>query len=332
MRARFFGPEASTLWNRQRLQSLLGSQYRHNALDIRDRHAITSLFARLGSAIELVIHTAAQPSHDWAAREPFTDFDINAGGTLNILEATRQHAPNAVFIFTSTNKVYGDAPNDLPLVELRTRWEIDRGHRYWDGITEDMSIDRSLHSIFGASKVAADILVQEYGRYFGMATACFRGGTLTGPQHSATALHGFLAYVMRCTMSGAPYTVYGYKAKQVRDAIHSHDLVRAFHEFFKAPRAGEVYNIGGGRSSNVSVFEAMQLCQEIAGRDLDWIYSAENRIGDHIWWVSGNQRFQDHYPNWKIAYDTRTILTEMFEENPNRWVHRSRATGRKVVS
>jgi CDP-paratose 2-epimerase len=221
MRRVFFGADASTDWNRRRVQETLGKKYVHHDLDIRDRDAILSMFRRYGSAIELVIHTAAQPSHDWAAREPLVDFDINAVGTLNLLEAVRLHADQATFIFTSTNKVYGDRPNSLPLRELETRWEIDPEHTYWNGIREDMSIDDCLHSIFGASKVAADVLVQEYGRYYGLRTACFRGGTLTGPRHSAAELHGFLAYVMRCVMTGTPYTVYGYKGKQVRDAIHS---------------------------------------------------------------------------------------------------------------
>jgi CDP-paratose 2-epimerase len=319
MRATFFGEEASTAWNVERLQSQLGDGYRHHDLDVRDRGAILALFERYGSSIDLVIHAAAQPSHDWAAREPFTDFDINAVGTLNVLEAARLHAPEAVFIFTSTNKVYGDTPNRLPLEELEKRYEIDPGHPYADGITEDMSIDRSLHSLFGASKVAADVLVQEYGRYFDMRTACFRGGTLTGQLHSATELHGFLGYVMRCTMTGTPYTVYGYKGKQVRDAIHSLDLVRAFHEFFKSPRVAEVYNIGGGRFSNCSVLEAIDLSQEIAGRELEWSYEDRNRIGDHIWWIGSNARFQSHYPDWRMEYDVPRILKEIHEANRERW-------------
>ena len=258
MRQVFFGPEASTSWNQARVQEALGDRYVHLDVDIRDRDGILALFREYGQSVELVIHTAAQPSHDWAAREPFIDFDINAVGTANLLEAVRLHSDEATFIFTSTNKVYGDRPNSLPLVELETRWEIEPGHTYGNGIREDMSIDACLHSLFGASKVAADVLVQEYGRYFGLRTACFRGGTLTGPRHSAAELHGFLAYVMRCVMTGTHYTVYGYKGKQVRDAIHSLDLISAFHEFFRAPRVGEVYNIGGGRFSNASVLEAIR--------------------------------------------------------------------------
>jgi CDP-paratose 2-epimerase len=319
MRAIFFGEEASTAWNVENLSKRLGRTYRHHHVDIRDRAEMLAIFKRYGSSVELVIHTAAQPSHDWAAREPYTDFDINAGGTLNVLEATRLHAPDAVFIFTSTNKVYGDEPNLLPLIELPTRYEIDSNHAYADGITEDMPIDRTLHSLFGASKVAADVLVQEYGRYFNMSTACFRGGTLTGQLHSATELHGFLAYVMRCVMTGTPYRVYGYKGKQVRDAIHSVDLVRAFHEFFKQPRVAEVYNIGGGRFSNCSVLEAIQLSQDIAGRELTWSYTDEHRVGDHIWWVGSNARFQSHYPPWHMEYDVHRILKEIYESNLDRW-------------
>lgn len=319
MRRVFFGDEASTAWNAERLQRKLGARYKHYNLDIRDQDAIEGIFAALGTDIQLIIHTAAQPSHDWAARDPFTDFDVNARGTLTMLEAARQHCAEAVFIFTSTNKVYGDTPNRLPLQELDTRFEINPLHPYWTGIREDMSIDTSMHSLFGASKVAADVLVQEYGRYFGMRTACFRGGTLTGSQHSATQLHGFLAYLMRCTMTGTSYSVFGYKGKQVRDAIHSSDLIRAFHEVLKAPRVAEVYNIGGGRKSNCSVLEAIALCQEISGEVLDWSYVPQNRAGDHIWWVGDNSKFESHYPEWKQEYDVPRILREIYEENQGRW-------------
>jgi CDP-paratose 2-epimerase len=319
MREAFFGADGSTAANKARLEEGLGRNYVHYDVDVRDRSELDAIFARYGKAIELVIHTAAQPSHDWAAREPFTDFDINAVGTLNMLEATRLHVPGAAFIFTSTNKVYGDRPNALPLVELETRWEIESSHTYWNGIREDMPIDECLHSLFGASKVAADVLVQEYGRYFAMATACFRGGTLTGPHHSAAELHGFLAYVMRCVMTGRPYTVYGYKGKQVRDAIHSADLISAFDEFFRAPRIAEVYNIGGGRFSNASVIEAIRLSEAIAGEALDWSYAEANRIGDHIWWIGDNGRFEAHYPGWRLTYDVRRILEEIFEANRERW-------------
>ncbi len=319
MRKTFFGEEGSTAWMRQRLESTLGASYTHVDADIRDRESMAALFTRYGSAISLVIHAAAQPSHDWAAREPFTDFDVNAVGTLNVLEATRHHAPDAVFIFTSTNKVYGDTPNRLPLIELETRWEIDPSHTYVTGISEDMSIDATLHSIFGASKVAADVMVQEYGRYFGMRTTVFRGGTLTGPNHSAAELHGFLAWVMRCTMGGLPYRVFGYGGKQVRDAIHSADLNQCFAEVFANPRIGEVYNIGGGRASNCSVIEAIHACQEISGRELDWTYVDENRVGDHIWWIGDNAKFEDHYPNWSLTHTIDSILREMHETNRDRW-------------
>lgn len=319
MRRVFFGDEASTAWNVEQLRRTLGDRYRHHDLDVRDREALMQLLRDLGPEIALVLHTAAQPSHDWAAREPFVDFDVNAVGTLNVLEAVRTQCPEAVVIFTSTNKVYGDRPNELPLVELETRFEIDPEHPYREGIREDMSIDACLHSLFGASKVAADVLVQEYGRYFGIRTACFRGGTLTGPAHSATELHGFLGYVMRCTMTRTRYTVFGYKGKQVRDAIHSADLVRAFHAFFEAPRVAEVYNIGGGRFSNCSVLEAIERSQEIAGRTLDWTYEERNRIGDHLWWIGDNGKFQSHYPEWRQEYDVDRILKEIHENNRERW-------------
>ena len=262
--------------------------------------------------IALVVHTAAQPSHDWAAREPLTDFSVNANGTLNLLENTRQHTPDAVFIFTSTNKVYGDAPNRLPLKELDQRWEIDRTHAYFaHGIPETFSIDQSLHSLFGASKVAADVLVQEYGRYFTMKTACFRGGCLTGPGHSGTELHGFLAYLMKCAVTGKHYTVFGYKGKQVRDNIHSYDLVNAFWHVFQAPRVGEVYNIGGGRHANCSMLEAIAVCEKLTGRPMQWSYTDTNRTGDHIWWISDIRRFQEHYPGWRLTYDIESILREI---------------------
>jgi CDP-paratose 2-epimerase len=239
---------------------------------------------------------------------------------MNLLEATRLHAPEAVFVFTSSNKVYGDAPNRLPLVEHETRYEIESGHPYTDGIREDMSIDQNLHSLFGASKVAADVMVQEYGRYFGMHTVTFRGGTLTGPKHSPTQLHGFLGFVMRSTMSQSPYTVLGYQGKQVRDAIHSRDLIRAIDAFFQAPRHGEVYNIGGGRFSNVSVLEAIKLSQEIAGVELNWSYDERNRLGDHIWWIGSNAKFESHYPEWRLEYNVERILREIYEANVERWL------------
>jgi CDP-paratose 2-epimerase len=318
LRATFFGAEASTRDTRRRLERDLPT-YSHAAIDVRDRDAVLRLVARHGSEVAVVVHCAAQPSHDWAASDPLTDFDVNAVGTINLLEAVRRHSPEAPFIFCSTNKVYGDRPNDLPLVEEEMRYEIAHDHPYTGGITEDMPIDTCLHSVFGASKVAADVMVQEYGRYFGLRTACFRGGTLTGPNHAAAELHGFLAYVMRCAIAGRPYTVYGYKGKQVRDAIHAHDLVQAFDRFAAEPRSGEVYNIGGGRISHCSVLEAIALASEITGRELEWTYQEANRVGDHIWWVGSNARFISHYPGWTPTYDVRRILEEMYEANRERW-------------
>jgi CDP-paratose 2-epimerase len=310
MRSRFFGPEASTGSTRKLLESSL-KHYQHFEADIRDQGAIEGIFKKFGKDIKAVVHTAAQPSHDWAAREPHTDFSVNAVGTLNLLESTRLHCPEATFIFTSTNKVYGDTPNRLPLVATSKRWEIEASHPYASGIDETMSIDQTKHSLFGASKVAADVLVQEYGRYFGMRTVCFRGGCLTGPAHAGTELHGFLAYLMKCTVTGKPYRVFGYQGKQVRDNIHSHDLVEAFWQFFCAPRSGEVYNMGGSRHSNCSMLEAIDLCEEISGKKLSWTYVEDNRIGDHIWWVSDVRKFQSHYPRWKYRYDLTGILKEI---------------------
>lgn len=319
MRATFFGPEASTQPQRQRLQDELGDRYRHEALDIRDADGIGRLFRRFGSDVRLVVHTAAQPSHDWAAQDPATDFGVNAIGTLNLLEALRKHCPEAVFIFTSTNKVYGDRPNSLPLEELDTRYEIKAGHNYEDGIDESMSIDQCLHSVFGASKVAADVMVQEYGRYFNLRTACFRGGCLTGPNHQGAKLHGFLAYLVKCAVTDTPYTVLGYGGKQVRDNIHSADLIAAFDNFFQAPRCGEVYNIGGSRVSNCSLLEAIEICEGLTGRPMKRSYSDVNRTGDHIWWISDVGKFSEHYPDWQLTYDIRRILREIFEANVERW-------------
>jgi CDP-paratose 2-epimerase len=310
MRSQFFGPEASTKKRRDELiRSVHG--YEHHNIDIRDDADVTSLFKQHGSKIDAVVHTASQPSHDWAARDPQTDFTVNANGTLNLLEAARNFCPEAPFVFTSTNKVYGDTPNRLPLREMEKRWEIESGHEYEPGISESMNIDSTKHSLFGASKVAADILVQEYGRYFGMPTVSFRGGCLTGPAHAGTELHGFLSYLMICTVTGRPYRVFGYKGKQVRDNIHSFDLVEAFAEFIRAPRAGEVYNIGGGRHSNCSILEAIETCEEISGKKLSWNYEETNRIGDHIWWISDVRKFQAHYPKWKFRYGMREILKEI---------------------
>ncbi len=318
MRAEFFGAEASTRWMQSSLVSDLKG-FRHHDIDIRDEASIESLFASGGRAIEAVIHAAAQPSHDWAARDPQTDFTVNANGTLNLLEATRRHAPSAPFVFTSTNKVYGDTPNALPLLETDTRFELPDDHAYFGGIPETMSIDSSTHSLFGVSKAAADLLVQEYGRYFGLATACFRGGCLTGPGHSGAQLHGFLSYLMKCTVTGDHYTVFGYKGKQVRDNIHSADLVTAFEAFLMAPRSGAVYNIGGGRQANCSMIEAIELCESISGRALNWTYSDESRIGDHKWWVSDLTAFSTDHPAWKLRYGIKEILEDIYENNAERW-------------
>ncbi len=320
MRSVFFGEEASTLWNRGRVSATLKDRYRHFDFDIRDAAAVNHLFAEHQGSIAGVIHTAAQPSHDWAVNDPQTDFSVNANATLNMLEATRLYAPDAPFVFTSTNKVYGDRPNSLPLVELDTRWEIDPGHTYAGGIREDMSVDQTLHSLFGASKVAADVMVQEYGRYFNMPTVCLRGGCLTGPSHSGTRLHGFLAYLMKCVVTGTPYEVLGYKGKQVRDNIHSSDLVAAFAAFFADPECGAVYNIGGGRKSNCSMMEAIALCESISARKLNWSYRDENRIGDHIWWISDNGKFAKRYPQWEQKYNVAGILQEIFAMNEKRWL------------
>ncbi len=310
MRRTFFGDEASTRWNVERLQKDLPGYVHHNT-DIRDRAAVEQVFAEYGSRVGLVIHTAAQPSHDWAARDPHTDFAVNAQGTLNLLEATRKRCPEATFLFMSTNKVYGDAPNRLPLVEKETRWELDEKHPYFRGIDEAMSIDQSKHSLFGVSKAAADLMVQEYGRYFGLKTACFRGGCLTGPNHSGAELHGFLAYLMKCAVTGRKYTIYGYKGKQVRDNIHSRDLVEMFWQFHQKPRVAEVYNAGGGRFSNCSVLEAIRLCEDIVGRKMNVEYKDESRLGDHVWYISDQTKFKAHYPEWRQKYGLRETLVEM---------------------
>lgn len=312
MRSFFFGESASTQWNRNLLKDKYGNQYHHYDLDIRDRASIETIFDKYSADIELIIHTAAQPSHDWAAKDPHIDFTVNANGTLVLLEATRQYCPNAVFIFTSTNKVYGDTPNYLPLQEHETRWEIEPEHEYSYGIDESMSLDSSKHSLFGASKVAADILVQEYGKYFGMKTVSFRGGCLTGPSHSGTQLHGFLAYLMKCTITGEPYTIFGYRGKQVRDNIHSYDLVNAFYHFYLNPRCGEVYNMGGSRHSNCSMLEVITMCENLVEKKLPYTYTDENRSGDHIWYISDVRKFQAHFPQWQYKYNLQNILEDIY--------------------
>jgi CDP-paratose 2-epimerase len=312
MRSTFFGAEASTRWQIDLLKRRRG--YSHNAVDIRDPVGIDEIFNRHAPDIAVVVHCAAQPSHDWAVRDPMTDFTVNANGTLTLLEATRKHSPEAVFIFVSTNKVYGDRPNHLPLIEQDTRFELAPEHEWAErGFPEEMPIDQCLHSLFGASKVAADVLVQEYGRYFGMRTACFRGGCLTGPGHSGAQLHGFLAYLMRCAVTGHPYTVFGYKGKQVRDNIHARDLVEAFWAFFQRPLSGEVFNMGGGRHSNCSMLEAIAMAEELTGRPMQYSYAEDNRVGDHIWWISDTSKFQVLYPEWHYRYDIRSLMADIHE-------------------
>jgi CDP-paratose 2-epimerase len=320
MRASFFGPDASTLPATERLIELYPAEFRSVELDIRDTEGIERLFADCSRELELVIHTAAQPSHDWAASDPQTDFGVNANGTLNLLEAARAHAPDATFIFTSTNKVYGDRPNFLPLLEQETRLELPEHHVYYAGIPTTMPIDDCMHSLFGVSKVAADVMVQEYGRYFGMPTVCFRGGCLTGPSHAGARLHGFLSYLMRCTVSGDPYTVYGYGGKQVRDNIHSADVVEAFAQFHAAPKVAAIYNLGGGRESNCSMLEAIASCERIAGRCLEWELDERPRMGDHRWWISDLSSFRADYPGWRLQYDIDSILQEIHDDNADRWL------------
>jgi CDP-paratose 2-epimerase len=322
MRGQYFGAHASTAPNVARLHDALGSDYTHYDIDVRDRDAILDLFKRYRAEISVVVHAAAQPSHDWSARAAFTDFDVNAVGTLNVLESARQHCSEAPFIFCSTNKVYGDAVNALPFEELDERYELPDTHDYVDGIREDFQIDASLHSPFGVAKLAADILVQEYGRYFGMNTVCFRGGTLTGPSHAAAELHGFLAYVVRAAMEHRRYTIFGYKGKQVRDAIHARDVVAAFIAFFHRPRPASVYNLGGGRTSNASVAEALTIAQEITGTEIEIEYREESRIGDHIWWISSNRKFIDDFPEWEVTYDIPSIIRDIYETNVENWVAR----------
>jgi CDP-paratose 2-epimerase len=311
MRSTFFGDDASTAWNRSRLQSDVRG-YRHVDADIRDADAMEAVFRRHAGSIATVIHAAAQPSHDWAAMDPITDFTVNANGALVLLEMTRRFAPTASFIYMSTNKVYGDTANRLPLVELDSRWECDASHRYAEyGIDESMSIDTAMHSLFGVSKASADLMVQEYGRYFGIPTACFRGGCLTGPAHSGVPLHGFLSWLVKCAVTSQPYTVLGYKGKQVRDNIHAADLVSALWHFFRKPRVAEVYNIGGSRHSQCSMLEAIAICERLTGRPMNWRYSEDNRAGDHIWWVSDVRKFQSHYPEWRYRYDLEGLIGEI---------------------
>ena len=323
MRAQFFGPEASTARTTRRLVDEIPS-FRAVELDIRDTDGVLRLFREIGRDLAVVVHTAAQPSHDWAASDPHTDFSVNANGTLNLLEATRQVQPSAPFVFTSTNKVYGDTPNFLPLEEHGERLELPEDHRYYGGIDTTMSIDATMHSLFGVSKAAADLMVQEYGRYFDMPTVCFRAGCLTGPSHAGAQLHGFLSYLMKCAVTGEPYTIFGYNGKQVRDNIHSSDVASAMLEFQKAPKAGVVYNLGGGRESNCSMREAIAACERISGTTLDWTLSDEARRGDHRWWISDLSAFRRDYPEWRLRYDLETTLREIHDANVEHWAGATR--------
>ena len=313
LRKHFFGPDACTQWNLEALKRKV-PEYTHFSCDIREKGPLENIFKYYQNEIAVIIHCAAQPSHDWAALDPVMDFSVNAMGTLNLLELTRQHCPDATFIFLSTNKVYGDASNKLPLKEHSMRFEIDENHPYYGvGIDENLSIDHSLHSLFGVSKASADLMVQEYGRYFGLKTACFRGGCLTGPAHSGTKLHGFLSYLMRCAVLHQPYSILGYKGKQVRDNIHSYDLVNALWHFYQAPKVAAVYNMGGGPQQQCSVLEAIALCQQISGEAFPVTYQESNRIGDHIWWVSDVRKFCNDYPEWNYQYTLSKTLSEIYE-------------------
>jgi CDP-paratose 2-epimerase len=307
MRRMFFGPQGDTLWNLERLK---GSTRRFTAvsLDIRDREGVMALFRE--NKFDLIIHCAAQPSHDKAAEIALLDFEVNAMGTVNLLEATRQHARDAAFIFMSTNKVYGDAPNEKPMREMETRYDYSDRADY-EGIDENCRIDQTMHSLFGASKVAADVYTQEYGRYFGMGVGIFRGGCLTGPSHSGVELHGFLSYLLKVALSGKPYTIFGYKGKQVRDNIHSFDVVRAFEEFARNPRPGEVYNLGGGRANSVSMVEAITRIEALTDRKINWTYSETSRKGDHICYISNLAKLKSHYPGWSLTRSLDSILEEM---------------------
>jgi CDP-paratose 2-epimerase len=314
-RAVFFGAQGDTRWNQQRLQSTLNG-FVHHEVDIRDRQGVLDLIAQLKP--DAIVHTAAQPSHDRAAAIPFDDFDTNAVGTLNLLEAVRRACPESPFVHMSTNKVYGDAPNEIKMDELETRWEY-ADPTYANGIPETFRIDQCKHSLFGASKVAADVMVQEYGRYFNMPTACLRGGCLTGPNHTGVELHGFLSYLIRCNLEGRSYTVFGYKGKQVRDNIHSLDVARFVEAFIETPRVAEVYNIGGGKANSISILEAFKLIEDISGKPMVYTYNETNRIGDHICYYSDLDKMRAHFPNWDITKDLRTT----FEEIHQAWVTRT---------
>lgn len=312
-RAAFFGEEASTRWMRGELESSVNG-YSHHDVDIRDEDALVRIFSTHDRDIACIVHAAAQPSHDWARGHPETDFDINARATLSLLERARRYCPEACFIFMSTNKVYGDSPNRLPLVEKATRWELDADHPFFEhGIDESMSVDATTHSLFGVSKLAADVAVQEYSRYFHMNTVCFRAGCVTGPAHSGTRLHGFLSYLVRCAVTGTEYTILGYEGKQVRDNIHVDDLTDMFLHFVRDPRPGEIYNVGGGRTIHCSLLEAVELVQQVTGREMRVTHAEQNRVGDHIWYVSDTRKFESHYPSWRRTYELKTIVGEIHQ-------------------
>lgn len=315
MRADFFGVNGDTRWNQKRLSESF-KNFEHVELDIRDRQGVVDFWGKVQPYA--IVHTAAQPSHDLAASRPYDDFDVNAVGTLNLLEATRQKAPEAIFVHLSTNKVYGDAPNNLNLKELETRWDY-ADEEYYNGIKESFSIDQSKHSIFGASKVAADVMVQEYGRYFGIPTACLRGGCLTGPNHSGVELHGFLSYLIRCNLEERQYTIFGYKGKQVRDNIHSYDVMSFVQAFIETPRVAEVYNIGGGRDNSISILEAFKLIESISGKEMKYVYDETNRKGDHMCYISDLSKMKAHYPSWDITKDLKTTFQEIHDS----WVDRA---------
>lgn len=311
-RKAFFGPDASVDWRLQQLSEKLGEKFRLVRKDISDRDSVENIFSEYGADIGLIIHCAAQPSHDWAVTNPFLDFEVNANGTHNLLENFREYCPASTFIHMSTNKVYGDLPNELPLVERETRWELSPTHKFYDcGVDESMSIDQSTHSLFGVSKTAADLLVQEYGRYFGLNTIVLRGGCLTGPSHSGTQLHGFLSYLCKCAITKQPYTIFGYGGKQVRDNIHSSDLIAMMIEIAKAPRSAMVYNVGGGRYSNCSVLEAIRLIEDVSGAKVKYEIVSENRVGDHLWWISDLSKFKAHYPTWRQKFDARGLIEDI---------------------
>ena len=309
----FFGKDGDISWVKKKLKNNLNN-YHHSNVDIRNYLSLKKIFLKYKKNIKVIIHAAAQPSHDWAKNQPFIDFDINARGTLNLLELTKQYCPKTPFIFMSTNKVYGDNPNFLPLVEKKTRWEIKNNHKYRDGIDETMSIDNCTHSFFGASKAYSDLIVQEYGKNVGLKTACFRAGCITGPNHSGAKLHGFLSYLVKSSLQNKKYTLIGYKGKQVRDNIHSEDLVSCFWEFYKKPKMGEVYNTGGGRYSNCSIIEALNLVEAITGKKIKKKILKENRVGDHIWYVSSMSKFKRDYPNWRQNYSSKKIIHELIEQ------------------